>query len=144
MNNANIRLTVALLAAFAAAPCAHAQKRPAKEDAPITRTPDSQRAKPELYPRLDPGSVFCDTAENLDRHSEVVNARLDGRPAPVEPAGCALLRGTVGISILKRASPGHTQVKLTRAPGSVGWTDAFLPDRDPVAPRTTNAAAPGF
>jgi hypothetical protein len=145
MNISRSQAALLAIAALAVASPAHAQqKKGGKDDAPITRTPDNLRAHPEPWPRLDAGAIFCDSQEDLDRHLAVAEARLDGLTPPPEPAGCHPIRLQTSITVLNRASPGHTQVKLSHDPGSVGWTDVFLPDKSPVAQKATNAAAPGF
>ena len=91
--------------------------------------PPAPRAPPTVWPRLDPGAVFCRTEDDLARHASNMTARVSGGGSV--PADCRIIASPVGIQILSRQGPGSTQVKLT-GPGNVtGWTDVWLPDRPP-------------
>ncbi len=88
------------------------------------------KVTPDPWPRLDPGAVFCQTAEDLRQHLAVVAARLDGNGGSVaEPAGCRLIRAPTAVAVLAREAPGRTQVRMSGASAETGWTDAFLPDK---------------
>jgi hypothetical protein len=88
------------------------------------------KVTPEPWPRLDPGAVFCRTAEDLRQHLAFVSARLDGNTSGfAEPAGCRVIRAQTAVAVLGREGPGRTQVRMSNAPAETGWTDAFLPDK---------------
>jgi hypothetical protein len=91
------------------------------------------KGPPVVWPRLDPGAVFCRSADDLRR----LAARRAGEDV-TGPVDCQIIRTPVGISILQREGPGMVQVQTTdpRA-GGVGWTDAWLPSKEP----TSRAAA---
>lgn len=110
----------------------HRQKRSeastdqAKKPAPL---PEVKMA-PEPWPRLDPGAVFCRTAEDLRLHLAAVSARLDGSSGRyAEAPGCRVIRTRTPVAVLSRESPAHTQVQIAAAPPETGWTDAFLPEK---------------
>ena len=92
--------------------------------------PPAPRAAPLLWPRLDPGSVFCRTEDDLTRHASNMTARVSG--GDVESADCRAIAQPTGIQILSREGPGRTQVKLSTPGNEVGWTDAWLPNRPPA------------
>jgi hypothetical protein len=83
------------------------------------------KAQPTVWPRLDPGAVFCRTSDDLSR----LAARRRGEPV-AGPVDCRIVRIPTGISIVERNSGGMIEVK-TNDPqaGGVGWTDAWLPNK---------------
>ena len=91
------------------------------------------KGPPVIWPRLDPGAVFCRSADDLRR----LAARRGGEDV-TGPVDCQTIRAPIGITILQREGPGLVQVQTTdpRA-GGVGWTDAWLPSKEP----TSRAAA---
>ena len=91
--------------------------------------PPPPRAQPTVWPRLDPGAVLCRTEDDLDRHAANMTARVSG--GSTRAADCRIIPLPTGIQILSRQGLGRTQVKLS-APGDVGWTDAWLPDKAPA------------
>jgi hypothetical protein len=89
--------------------------------------PAPARARPAAWPRLDPGAVFCNTADDLDRHALNMTSRVSG--GSTRATDCHIIAQPTGIRILSRQGPGRTQVKL---PGDVtGWTDVWLPEKAP-------------
>jgi hypothetical protein len=80
-------------------------------------------SRTEVWPRLDPGAVFCKTEADLLR---LASSRR-GEPGP--RPNCQLIQSPTAIQIQHRAGPGRTQVSLTDQNGQDGWTDAWLPDR---------------
>jgi hypothetical protein len=88
------------------------------------------RAPPTVWPRLDPGAVFCRTEDDLDRHAENMTARVGG--GATQATDCRLIARPIGIQILSRQGPGRTQVKLSSAGEETGWTDVWLPDKAPT------------
>ncbi len=91
-------------------------------------------APPLAWPRLDPGAALCRTEADLDR----LAARHAGEDSG-GPVDCQIIRNMTAISILQRRGPGKAEVKTTSGQvGTVGWTNAFLPDK---APATTRASA---
>lgn len=88
------------------------------------------RAAPMMWPRLDPGAVFCRTEDDLSRHASNMTARVSG--GDTEAADCRAIAQPTGIEILNREGPGRTQVKLGAPSNEVGWTDAWLPSRAPA------------
>lgn len=91
--------------------------------------PPTPRPAPLVWPRLDPGAVFCRTEEDLSRHASNMTARVSG--GNTETAECRAIAQPTGIQILSREGPGRTQVKLSGPSPEVGWTDAWLPSRPP-------------
>ncbi len=88
------------------------------------------KVTPDPWPRLDPGAVFCSTAEDFHQHLAFVSARLDGnRNGYAESTGCRVIRAPTPIAVLAREAPGRTQVQISGAAGETGWTDAFLPEK---------------
>jgi hypothetical protein len=79
----------------------------------------------DVWPRLDPGAVFCKTSADLQR----LAASRRGEPGP--RPNCQLIQSPIAIVIVKRAGPGLTEVALNDAQGQDGWTDAWLPERAP-------------
>ena len=82
-------------------------------------------SRSDVWPRLDPGAVFCRTAEDLQRL--VASRRGEAGPRP----NCQLIHAPTAIAIVRRVGLGQTQVTLTDQNGLDGWTDAWLPDRAP-------------
>jgi hypothetical protein len=91
--------------------------------------PPPPPAPPSVWPRLDAGAVFCRTADDLDRHAANMIARVNGTAS--QAADCRIIPQPIGIQIVSRENPGHTQVKLNGS-GDTGWTDVWLPDKAPV------------
>lgn len=91
------------------------------------------KGPPVVWPRLDPGAVFCHSADDLRR----LASRRAGEDVS-GPIDCQIIRAPTGIAILQREGPGMVQVQTSdpRA-GGVGWTDAWLPSKEP----TSRAAA---
>jgi hypothetical protein len=96
----------------------------------LNKRPDFKEStiKPrsETWPRLDPGAVLCKTDADLQRLAAI------RRGEPGEPANCQIIRTPVAIQIERRAGPGRTQVSVTGQQGLDGWTDAWLPDKQPA------------
>jgi hypothetical protein len=91
--------------------------------------PPAPRAPPTVWPRLDPGAVFCRTEYDLDRHAENMTARIGG--GTTQSTDCRLIARPIGIQILSRQGPGRTQVKLSSPGDETGWTDVWLPEKAP-------------
>lgn len=85
---------------------------------PTTRPPDMP-AIPLAWPRLDPGAVFCHSRDDL-----IARARMAGDL----PIGCERVQEATPVTIVSRVPPGSTEVRVT-ASGEVGWTDAWLPEK---------------
>lgn len=96
-------------------------KNIAEQPAKIDRTPAPTRS--EVWPRLDPGAVFCKSQADLLRLAE---AR---RGVPGDRPNCQLIQSPTPVAIVKRAGPGQTEVTLTDQQSQDGWTDAYLPNR---------------
>jgi len=108
----------------------HRQHRRAQSgDQPKQAAVAEPHAGPEPWPRLDPGAVFCRTADDLRQHLAAITARLDGNGTAAEAPGCSVIRDQTAIVIVAREAPGRTQVRMSNAPGDTGWTDAFLPNK---------------
>jgi hypothetical protein len=88
---------------------------------------DHSTIKPgtDIWPRLDPGAVFCKTEADL------VRLAASRRGEPGDRPNCQLIQSPTPIQIEKRVGPGRTQVALTNKNGQDGWTDAWLPERTP-------------
>jgi hypothetical protein len=93
---------------------------------PAAQSADTSGAQTPL--ELDPGAVFCRTADDLHQHVAAIVARLDRSSRAVgEPAGCRVLLERTDITIVARDGPARTEVRMSKAPGDTGWTDAYLP-----------------
>lgn len=82
----------------------------------------------EMWPRLDAGAVLCTSRDELTARARLLAAAEPG--AAQMPPGCRLIRRIVGVTVVDRAPPAATEVKL-RDSGEVGWTDAYLPEKPP-------------
>jgi hypothetical protein len=89
-----------------------------------------QRGLSEAWPRLDPGAILCRTQEDLQRYADNIQAQLAGSQA-AGGAACVRITTRTAITILDRAGPGATHVRITKEPDRTGWTDAFLPSKAP-------------
>ena len=93
--------------------------------------PPEPRAQPLAWPRLDPGSVICRSEDDLNRLAE----RRRGGPV-AGTVDCQVIRVVTPISILQRKGPGATEIKTSDPKaGGEGWTDAWLPAKEPVQRR---------
>jgi hypothetical protein len=92
------------------------------------------KAQPQAWPRLDPGAVLCRSEFDLSKLAQRRSGEtVDG------PVDCQIVRAATPITIVQRAAPGRTEVKVTDGPSTgSGWTDAWLPEK---APKGTTAAA---
>jgi hypothetical protein len=107
--------------------------RPSKAAHPqstYSAAPPMVRNAPEPWPRLDPGAVFCNSADDLQQHAMAINAALDGKERALMTPGCSMLQVRTPVDVLDRSTLGRTQVRV-RATGDIGWTDVWLPDRPP-------------
>ena len=96
--------------------------------------PPDVPAPPQAWPRLEPGAVLCKTEDDLDR----LAARHTGEGGG-GPVDCQVIHIATAIAIVQRLSPAKTEVRLTSGKaGTVGWTDAWLPERPP--PSATRAS----
>jgi hypothetical protein len=127
------RIGLVVTATLAVVPAAWAQH--VMLDAPgllIQKKPPAppQRAQPTVWPRLDPGAVFCRTEDDLDRHAANMTARVNG--GDTQATDCRIIVLPTGIQIISRSGLVRTQVKLS-TPGNdaTGWTDTWLPDKAP-------------
>ena len=121
------------LASLAAAPFAAAQHiildAPGftqKKQAPLPPV----KPAPTVWPRLDPGAVLCRTSDDLERHALNMTARVSG--GGTQAADCRIIPQPTGIQIISRHGLGRTEVKINGADNSVGWTDAWLPEKAPT------------
>ncbi len=104
---------------------------PAADGTPPPAHHASSNVRPEPWPRLDPGAVFCRSAEDLQQRAVLIRAQLDGgAPAPTSTSACPLVRVPTPIEVVERRGPGVTQVRV-KADGTVGWTDVYLPEKNP-------------
>lgn len=136
-------LTATLLAAAPAPAFAQvlggrgqAQRIP-QSSGPPPNSPTSRGS--EAWPRLDPGALFCRSLEDLNRHHAAVEAQNAGTAdAPALSRNCRLVSSKTPVEVVARRGLGRTQVKLSvagpvGAAGDTGWTDAWLPERNPGA-----------
>ncbi|MBS0643546.1 MAG: hypothetical protein JSS43_27100 [Proteobacteria bacterium] len=101
--------------------------RKAKPTAPDVPAP------PQAWPRLEAGAIVCRTESDLDR----LAARHNGESAG-GPVDCQVLRDVTAITILQRRGPAKQEVQFTSGKvGTVGWTNAWLPEKAPAATRTS-------
>jgi hypothetical protein len=121
------------------APTAGNTNRAAIPPSPSLSSPGSTTA---TRPHLDPGAMFCASADDLDRYQEILAARASGTTPPEGATPrCSRMSETTWIEILKREGPGRTEVRLAGTAGQVlrtgekpadtrvGWTDVWLPPR---------------
>jgi len=103
--------------------------------APKAGLPDVP-APPQAWPRLDPGSVVCNSEDDLER----LAARHAGETVS-GPIDCQVIQNPTAIKILQRVGPGKEQVEFTSGKvGTVGWTDAWLPAKAPPGSNRATAA----
>jgi hypothetical protein len=88
------------------------------------------KAAPEPWPRLDPGAMLCRSKDALKQYQEAM-ATATGDEQPPIPADCARVLVPTPISIVQRDGPSRVEVKSTKPPERDGWTDAWLPDKQP-------------
>jgi hypothetical protein len=93
--------------------------------------PPPPRARPAVWPRLDPGAVLCRTEDDLDRHAANMTARISG--GDTQSADCRIIAQPTGIQIVSRQGLGRTLVKLSGPGDETGWTDVWLPEKAPTA-----------
>ena len=86
--------------------------------------PPDVKPPPQLWPRLDPGTVLCQSEADLDR----LAARRRGEDAGA-PIACQVIRAPTGVEIIQRHA-GRTQVRLSGRQ-TAGWTDIWLPEKAP-------------
>ena len=90
---------------------------------------------PQVWPRLDPGSVLCETRDDLTGYQ----ARLAAGSNDTEgvPPRCRMIQEPVGITILERDGLSQTKVMLSGAAKEIGWTNVYLPTTAPAPPMTS-------
>jgi hypothetical protein len=83
----------------------------------------------QVWPRLDPGAVFCQTQDDMTRYQ----AKLAGGQAAqsAKPPNCRMILTTTAIKILEREGPAMTKVALSDDTKQVGWTNNYLPTTRP-------------
>ena len=85
------------------------------------------KAAPQAWPRLDPGSAICRTAEDLSRLA-ANRAHTDGGGR----ADCQIVHVATAVTVVQRLAPSRTQIRLTDQPTAMGWTDVWLPEKAPI------------
>jgi hypothetical protein len=82
-----------------------------------------------VWPRLDPGSLLCQTQDDLRRYQ----AKLAGGQATQSSArpNCRRIRDATAIKILDRESISQTKVALSDDSNQTGWTNQYLPETPP-------------
>lgn len=130
---ASVVLTASPASAQSAAPGGrhHGGSQAQQPQSPIATPTSTTRATLESWPRLDPGAVLCDSAEDLQQRAKALDAALDGHNRPVMTPGCTMLQARTPVDVLDRSTLGSTQVRV-RSSGATGWTDVWLPDRPPT------------
>ena len=113
--------------------------RPSGQGPARAAPPPPPVASPEVWPRLDPGAVFCRSAEDLRAHeAAAANPGMDRRTP-----GCVTVGRMTGIRILSRQG-NVTQVEVVGPRPQTGWTDAWLPERrGTAAPGPQGGPPPG-
>ena len=84
----------------------------------------------EMWPRLDRGALLCSSLDGLRTRAE--SLEQDNGPQPLPP-GCRPIIQATKVTVLDQVPPGATEVQVD-ATRELGWTDAWLPDKAPVAP----------
>ena len=79
------------------------------------------------WPRLDAGAILCNSRDDLVRYQKQVATGSASSPAP----DCRIVEGRIGVKVLARDDPSHTQVALTDNPQKSGWTDVYLSSKPP-------------
>jgi hypothetical protein len=83
----------------------------------------------EVWPRLDPGAVFCQTQDDLARYQTKL---AGGETAQsTKPLNCRMIITTTAIKILEREALARTKVALSNDANQVGWTNNYLPTTRP-------------
>jgi hypothetical protein len=95
------------------------KKRDSTGPAPI------EQARPDAWPRLDPGAVLCRSEADLTQLAAFRRGETTTRPA------CQIIRSPTAIQIVHRVGPGKTEVTVTAQNNLDGWTDAWLPEKAP-------------
>ncbi len=85
------------------------------------------KAAPQAWPRLDPGSALCRTAEDLTRLTANRTHTAGGGPAD-----CQIVHVATAVDVVQRQGAGRTQIRLTERPAVLGWTDVWLPEKAPL------------
>jgi hypothetical protein len=90
------------------------------------------KAQPQAWPRLDPGAVLCRSEADLTRLAQRRSGEtVDG------PVDCQIVRGPTPITIVQRAAPGRTEVRLNDGQSTASaWTDAWLPEKLPTGAKS--------
>ena len=101
--------------------------------APAPSLPDVP-APPSAWPRLDPGSVLCNSEDDLARRAAIM------RGEQAAPADCRPINQPTAIQIVHRFGPGRTEVQIT-GHSETGWTAAWLPPTPPPGTTPVNAGA---
>lgn len=91
----------------------------------------------EIWPRLDFGAVLCQSREDLIARAHAILDPTTGQR--LLPTGCRPILAAVPVTVVDRVPPGSTEVRL--ASGETGWTDAWLPEKEPEG-RSTPYPAP--
>jgi len=78
-----------------------------------------------VWPRLDPGAVFCQTQADLGQYQALIE--VGTARASTSTPKCRVISKPTAITILSRASSAQTQVALSDDSKTVGWTNAYLP-----------------
>lgn len=77
-----------------------------------------------MWPRLDPGAVFCQTQDDLARYQAKFSS---GGPVQSIKPNCRRILKTTAIKIVERDGPAQTKVALSYDTKQVGWTNNYLP-----------------
>jgi hypothetical protein len=121
-----------LVAVGASVPISAARAQNVILDAPALVPQKKKQGLPEIrttaapWPRLDPGAVFCRTEDDLVRLA--ANRSGTGGGGTVD---CRIVNTPIPIEIVERRGPGRTEVQVKGQPDTVGWTDAWLPEKSP-------------
>jgi hypothetical protein len=83
----------------------------------------------QVWPRLDPGAIFCGTQDGLVRYQTMLSG--DEASSSSAALNCRRITQPTGIKILDRVGIAQTQVQLLDQSNQVGWTNNYLPTTQP-------------
>ena len=126
-------MAMALTCALSAADGALAQRRAAPRDDEDKLPPSVPPAVSTLSPirgiqgpRLEPGTVLCQSEIDLQHRAEVNRRRTDNDPEAGNPLEhCRILTTVRAVEVMEKRGLGRTEVKL-KPNGETGWTDSYI------------------
>jgi hypothetical protein len=119
----------------------HGGRQRNQQQAPAhTVSPPPPPVAPEPWPRLDSGAILCKSRDDLVRYQTQGTADPSDAASRQAP-DCMPIQKRIAIKILDRDGPSRTHVAATDTPEQSGWTNAYLPSKQPTS--TTTSAISG-